>query len=77
MLRSLEERAALTRRMAERARRRKQDWAARTFDQRARDAADHASVVRTLLHTRTAGNVVPDRTSDDKIPTAVTDNQPE
>lgn len=75
-LRSLEERAALTRRMADRARRRKQEGAARAFDQRARDAADHASAVRTLLHTRTAADTLPERTSDDEIPAAATDSQP-
>jgi two-component system chemotaxis response regulator CheB len=70
-LRSLEERAALTRRMADRARRRQQGWVARAFDQRAQDAADHASVVRSLLHTRTSGHVVLHTNSDDEIPAAV------
>jgi two-component system chemotaxis response regulator CheB len=70
-LRSLEERAALTRRMADRARRRRQDWVARAFDQRAQDATDHATVVRSLLHARTGGNIVPDHSVDEEVPAAV------
>jgi two-component system chemotaxis response regulator CheB len=75
-LRSLEERAALTRRMADRARRRKQEWVARAFDQRSQDAADQANVVRALLHTRTSGAVAPDATSG--IPAGVSaDGRPD
>jgi two-component system chemotaxis response regulator CheB len=56
-LRSLEERAALTRRMADRASQRQHHWIARAFEERARNAAEHASVVRHLLHNRTSTQV--------------------
>ncbi len=59
-LRSLEERAALTRRMAERARVRRQAFVARAFSERARVAQDHADVVRDLLRHRSAAHEVPD-----------------
>jgi len=52
-LRSLEERAALTHRLAERAEARKHRWVARAFDERARAADDHAAVIRELLVNRT------------------------
>jgi two-component system chemotaxis response regulator CheB len=67
-LRSLEERAALTQRMAERARRRGQPRVARAFASRAHDAEDQAGVLRALINTRSAGHVVPDRSSDAEIP---------
>lgn len=59
-LRSLEERAALTKKMADRARAREQHWVARAFEERSEIATDHASVVRELLVHRTVAHVVPD-----------------
>lgn len=67
-LRSLEERAALTRRMAERARGRQQSFVARAFAERARVAQDHADIVRDLLRNRTAAHEVPDQTNGDVVP---------
>jgi two-component system, chemotaxis family, protein-glutamate methylesterase/glutaminase len=67
-LRSLEERAALTKKMADRATRREQHWIARAFEERSKIAADHAVVVRELLAHRTAGHVVPDHSIDEEAP---------
>jgi two-component system chemotaxis response regulator CheB len=59
-LRSLEERAALTHRLADRARLRKHTWVARAFDERAEAADSHASVVRDLLVNRMTLHEVPE-----------------
>jgi two-component system, chemotaxis family, protein-glutamate methylesterase/glutaminase len=59
-LRALEERAALTHKLSDRARSRHHHWVARAFGERAKTATDHAAVVRELLMTRTSGHVVPD-----------------
>ena len=59
-LRSVEERAALTHRLAERARRRGHHWVARAFEERARAADGHAAVIRELLVTRATLHEVPD-----------------
>lgn len=59
-LRSLEERAALTHRLAERARTRKHKWVARAFEERALAADEHAAVIRQLLINRTTMQEVPD-----------------
>lgn len=59
-LRSMEERAALTHRLAERARARKHHWVARAFDERAKAADGHASVIRELLVARAGLHEVPD-----------------
>ena len=59
-LRSLEERAALTHGLAERARARQHHWAARAFEQRALGADGHAAVIRELLVNRTTLHEVPD-----------------
>ena len=64
-LRSLEERAALTRRLAERARQRRNVGVARAFEQRANAAEEHATVVKDMLLTRGAGHVVPDHTGEE------------
>ncbi|MEO8521322.1 MAG: chemotaxis protein CheB [Acidobacteriota bacterium] len=53
-LRSLEERAALTHRLAERARSRNHNWVAKAFQERATAADEHASVIRDLLTNRTS-----------------------
>jgi two-component system chemotaxis response regulator CheB len=66
-LRSLEERAALTRRLAERARHRKHTGVAAAFDQRATAAAEHAAVVKEMLLNRGAGHIVPDHTSEEPV----------
>jgi two-component system chemotaxis response regulator CheB len=59
-LRSLEERAALTHRLAERARSRNHSWVAKAFDDRASAADDHAAVIRDLLVNRMSLHEVPD-----------------
>ena len=64
-LRSLEERAAFTRRLAERARRRQHRGIADAFEQRASAAEEHAAVVKEMILSRGAGHVVPDHTADD------------
>jgi two-component system chemotaxis response regulator CheB len=53
-LRGLEENATLARRMAARARERKLHLSAATFEQRARTAEQHASVIRKILVDSTA-----------------------
>jgi two-component system chemotaxis response regulator CheB len=67
-LRSLEERAALTKKLAERARARQHSWVSRAFDERARAAEEHAGVVRQLLLNRAAGHIVPDHTDREDGP---------
>jgi two-component system chemotaxis response regulator CheB len=67
-LRSLEERAALTQKMADRARKRKHGWVARAFEERSRLSAEHAAVVRDLLQHRTSAQVVPDHGDSREIP---------
>jgi two-component system, chemotaxis family, protein-glutamate methylesterase/glutaminase len=61
-LRSLEERAALTNKMAERARDRQHPWVANAFAQRALEAEKHAAVVREMLVHRTTGHDTPEQT---------------
>jgi two-component system chemotaxis response regulator CheB len=59
-LRSMEERAALTHRLAERARARRHHWVARAFEERALAADGHAAVIRELLINRAILHEVPD-----------------
>jgi two-component system chemotaxis response regulator CheB len=59
-LRSLEERAALTHRLSERASNRQHTWVAKAFQQRARAADEHAAVIRDLLTNRMSMHEVPD-----------------
>jgi two-component system, chemotaxis family, protein-glutamate methylesterase/glutaminase len=59
-LRSLEERAALTHRLAERAHQRNHRWVARAFEDRAQAADGHAAVLRELLLNRALMHEVPD-----------------
>jgi two-component system chemotaxis response regulator CheB len=68
-LRALEERAALTRRLADRARHRRHAGVASAFEQRAEAAAGHAAVVRDMLLSRGMGHghVVPDHTGEDPV----------
>ena len=67
-LRALEERVALTRKLADRARARKHNWVARAFDERAMAAEEHVAAVREVLSRRTTSHVVPDHTFDDTGP---------
>ena len=67
-LRSLEERAALTRKLAARARSREHNWIARAFEERSHAAAEHAAIVRDLLNHRTTGHSVPDHALHDEAP---------
>ena len=63
-LRTLEERAALSHRLAERGRSRQQHWVERAFAARARDAEAEAGQIRALLRTRSSsGHNVPDDAS--------------
>jgi two-component system chemotaxis response regulator CheB len=63
-LRSLEERAALTHRLADRAEQRRHKWVARAFKERAQAADSHAAVVRELLANRALLHEVPDTEVD-------------
>ena len=74
-LRSLEERAALTRRLSDRAQARRHTWMSRAFEERARAAEEHANVVRQLLMNRAAGHSVPDHT--DQAAGPVDDQEPQ
>jgi two-component system chemotaxis response regulator CheB len=67
-LRSLEERAALTKRLSERARARRHSWVSRAFEERALAAEEHARVVRQLLQNRAAGHIVQDHTDSTEAP---------
>lgn len=60
-LRTLEERAALAHKLAERGRAREQHWVDKAFTHRAHEAEAEANHIRTLLRTRTATtHTVPD-----------------
>ena len=60
-LRTLEERAALAHKLAERGRSRDQHWVDKAFTQRAREAESEANHIRSLLRTRTTStHTVPD-----------------
>jgi two-component system chemotaxis response regulator CheB len=59
-LRSLEERAALTHRLSERARSRNHTWVSKAFEERALAADEHAAVLRDLLTNRTTLHEVPE-----------------
>ena len=59
-LRSLEERAALTHRLSERARSRNHTWVSKAFEERALAADEHAAVLRDLLTNRMTLHEVPE-----------------
>ena len=63
-LRSLEERAALTHRLSERARSRNHTWVSKAFEERAVAADEHAAVLRDLVTNRMALHEVPDTTPE-------------
>jgi two-component system chemotaxis response regulator CheB len=63
-LRSLEERAALTRKLSRRARERKQSWVANAFEERAAATEEHAAVVREILLHRTTGHSTPESAAE-------------
>jgi len=67
-LRSLEERASLTKKMADRARERQHGWVANAFEGRSREAQQHAAVVREMLINRTSGHDVPEDTVEPVAP---------
>ena len=69
-LRALEERAALLRRMCERARRRNHHRVDLAFEERAMAAEAHAATVRDVLLNRSATHVVPDHTEAEGPPPA-------
>jgi two-component system chemotaxis response regulator CheB len=63
-LRTLEERAALAHKLADRARHRDHHWVARAFSQRACEAETEATQIRALLRARSAATLtVPDDAS--------------
>jgi two-component system chemotaxis response regulator CheB len=66
-LRALEERAALTRRLADRARKRKHTGVANAFQERAAATEEHVSVVKDILMSRGSGSVVPDHTDEGEL----------
>lgn len=66
-LRSLEDRAALTHRLSERARHRNHSWVSKAFEERALAADEHAAVVRDLLTNRMSAH---DATDDVPAPPA-------
>ena len=61
-LRALEERAALTRKLSDRAHALQRSWVARAFEDRAKAAEEHAATMREILSSRSAAHVVPDHT---------------
>jgi len=61
-LRALEERAALTRRLSERAKASKRSWVSRAFADRAAAAEEHAATMREILLSRSSTHTVPDHT---------------
>jgi two-component system, chemotaxis family, protein-glutamate methylesterase/glutaminase len=63
-LRSLEERAALTRKLSVRAHERKQPWVANAFEERAAATETHAAVVREILNNRMGGHTAPESAAD-------------
>jgi two-component system chemotaxis response regulator CheB len=67
-LRSLEERASLTKKMADRARERQHPWVANAFETRAKEARQHAAVVREMLVNRTTGHDTPDENAEPVAP---------
>jgi two-component system chemotaxis response regulator CheB len=78
-LRTLEERAAMSYRLAERGRERNQRWVDQAFTQRARETEEEMRRIRDLLRTRAgAGHSIPDDigtaagpgSSDEEIPTS-------
>lgn len=64
-LRALEERAALTRRLSDRAKALKHVWVARAFEDRAAAAEEHAATMREILSSRSAAHVAPDHAEPD------------
>ena len=71
-LRSLEERAALHRKMSERASGREHAWLAKTFAERARVAEEHSAVMRGLLEDRSSRHTVPDHSEPADVPESQT-----
>jgi two-component system chemotaxis response regulator CheB len=74
-LRSLEERAALTHRLSERASSRQHTWVAKAFQQRALAADQHAAVIRDLLTNRMSMHEVPDAAPERALEEVATEMQ--
>lgn len=66
-LRALEERAALSRKLAERARVRQHRWVANAFEQRAIATEDQAALVKRVLVDRSEAHVLPDQNVDGPV----------
>jgi two-component system chemotaxis response regulator CheB len=64
-LRALEERAALSRKLAQRATARKQVWVANAFEQRAIASEEQAAVVKKVLLDRSDAHILPGAHADD------------
>jgi two-component system chemotaxis response regulator CheB len=60
-VRALEERAALSRKLAERARARQHRWVANAFEQRAIATEDQAALVKRVLVDRSEAHILPDQ----------------
>lgn len=63
-LRALEERAALSRKLAERAAARRHRWVANAFEQRAIATEEQAALVKRVLLDRSAAHILPDPNAD-------------
>ena len=63
-LRALEERAALSRKLAARARERQHRWVANAFEQRAIATEDQAALVKRVLVDRSEAHILPDQRGD-------------
>ena len=75
-LRSLEERAALTRKLSDRAQSSRHFAMSRAFEDRARTAEEDATAVRQLLMSRSSGHIVPDHTDPPAGPVDDPEPQP-
>lgn len=66
-LRALEERAALSRKLAERARSRQHRWVANAFEQRAIATESQAALVKRVLVERSEAHILPDQNGDGPV----------
>lgn len=63
-LRALEERAALNRKLAERATQRERRWVASAFEARAAATEEQAALVKQVLLDRSTAHISPDSTAE-------------
>jgi hypothetical protein len=74
-LRALQERAALTRRLAERARAKQHPSVLRAFEERAAAVEAQVEAVRQVLSSRTSAHVVPDHTIPEEPAAALNEGE--